>query len=397
MKVNTIIRDFSKKLKSLHKSRVKTMGYMVTSLLEGGYATLTQIGRNLPGKAKTKHKIKRVDRFLRNKGLKFSDITPYLLEFLPVGKPVLLIIDWTPHQHNRHQILSAKIPIDGRCIPVYCEPHLWKGCEQTQAEMKFLEELHKHIGNKRQVIVIFDRGFRLPFWKRIRELGWDYIGRLQSSYVITDGEKRFGVSTIKLKEGVAKDFGMVKVGEDEEKNRLVVYKAPKGRRRSPAKKKKHAKELLRYKNGAKQPWYLTSSLDWSAEAIVTGYAQRFQIEESFRDWKNHRFCGYNLGAVRCSSPERLEKLLMIIALAYVIQIGWGIIGAEKGMELDFRANRSDRKSLGVFFLGRELLRRAVPWRLSQIAAAIKRSINRVLIYVMNGLYIPPKELYGGLI
>ena len=83
MREKTIVNLLTEKLKGMRKSRIKTLGALVTSLLKGGVATLTQLGRNLAGKAKTKHKIKRVDRFMGNEALSFSDIAPLTISLIP--------------------------------------------------------------------------------------------------------------------------------------------------------------------------------------------------------------------------------------------------------------------------------------------------------------------------
>lgn len=67
----------------------------------------------------------------------------------------------------------------------------------------------------------------------------------------------------------------------------------------------------------KEPWLLAASpsLDTlSAAEIVTLYARRIQIEQSFRDLKSHRY-GYAFEDTLTRTPKRLEMLLLIHALA----------------------------------------------------------------------------------
>jgi hypothetical protein len=63
-----------------------------------------------------------------------------------------------------------------------------------------------------------------------------------------------------------------------------------------------------------EPWLLASScgLDHlSADAIISLYAQRMRIEQSFRDLKNERI-GLGLSASRFRSGKRLEIQLLKI-------------------------------------------------------------------------------------
>ncbi|MEI7265082.1 IS4 family transposase, partial [Pectobacterium carotovorum] len=64
---------FSQSLNSLHQYRKNALLDMTVALTRGASLSLTSIGRYLPGPARVKHKIKRVDRHL-NSDLMFSDI-----------------------------------------------------------------------------------------------------------------------------------------------------------------------------------------------------------------------------------------------------------------------------------------------------------------------------------
>lgn len=70
---------------------------------------------------------------------------------------------------------------------------------------------------------------------------------------------------------------------------------------------------------AKEPWllaYSSSLSSLSGAEIVTLYARRMQIEQSFRDLKSHRYgCAFEDMLTR--HPRRLEMLLLLHALASV--------------------------------------------------------------------------------
>ncbi|MDA0824809.1 MAG: IS4 family transposase, partial [Proteobacteria bacterium] len=53
-------------LPSIHNRRLGSIFSAVSGLLDGRQLSLTSVGRHLPGGAKEKHKIKRVDRLLSN-------------------------------------------------------------------------------------------------------------------------------------------------------------------------------------------------------------------------------------------------------------------------------------------------------------------------------------------
>lgn len=89
--------------------------------------------------------------------------------------------------------------------------------------------------------------------------------------------------------------------------------------------------VLRWKKGLSgdkdQPWYLVTSLSGkgpsAARQISDLYALRFDIEELFRDTKNEHL-GWTLAKTRIRKANRLDRLILIAALAYVLLVALGL-------------------------------------------------------------------------
>ena len=64
--VRILNRWFERNCQFVHQARAGAIVRAVEGLLRGGTLTLTHVGRSLSGKAKTKHKIKCIDRLLGN-------------------------------------------------------------------------------------------------------------------------------------------------------------------------------------------------------------------------------------------------------------------------------------------------------------------------------------------
>ena len=65
-----------------------------------------------------------------------------------------------------------------------------------------------------------------------------------------------------------------------------------------------------------QPWFLSTNLPrLQARRLSRIYGHRMTIEEYFRDMKSKRN-GFALRLSLVKSPQRLERLLLILALAY---------------------------------------------------------------------------------
>jgi hypothetical protein len=101
--------------------------------------------------------------------------------------------------------------------------------------------------------------------------------------------------------------------------RLVLLKhEPKGRHKHTVRgtraRSKHSRKNARSQT---EPWLLAASCSLrqlSAAAIAARYAQRMQIEPSFRDTKNARW-GLGLERSGTRTPERLAVLVLIATLA----------------------------------------------------------------------------------
>jgi hypothetical protein len=138
--------------------------------------------------------------------------------------------------------------------------------------------------------------------------------------------------------------------------RLVLVR--KRRRPGPKPPPPRCKEERELRQSALDPWLLATSLsDGDAAAIVTLYAKRMQIEETFRDAKNHRF-GWSLGAVRLSTPQRTAVLLTLAALAFVVVTLIGMAAERLGVHRAYQANTEKRRVLSFLVLATAILRRS---------------------------------------
>ena len=70
-------------------------------------------------------------------------------------------------------------------------------------------------------------------------------------------------------------------------------------------------------------WFLMTDLDAGPARISDLYGQRMTVEELFRDHKSKRN-GWALRDTQLTKPERLDRLLLVLALAYVLLVGLGL-------------------------------------------------------------------------
>ncbi len=105
-----------------------------------------------------------------------------------------------------------------------------------------------------------------------------------------------------------------------------------------------------------------------------------QIEETFRDLKNHRW-GFGLRYARTASPMRLEVLLLLGVLATFVLWLLGLAATAHRWMRHFQANTERRHTvLSTVFLGREMLRsHRLKLDYRELSGALERLENMVAV------------------
>ena len=110
----------------IHKTRLNAVLDVAASLRNSQNLSLSELGRNLPGDAKLKHKIKKVDRLEGNKILHnelfylYKSLSSFVFKYISKDLTLPLIIDICCLKDDRKiQMLSAEIAIKGRTLPLY--------------------------------------------------------------------------------------------------------------------------------------------------------------------------------------------------------------------------------------------------------------------------------------
>jgi hypothetical protein len=363
MRVMEMVRELIGSCSSVvHAVRVTAVMALVEGIVRGGRLSPASMGRVLPGTALPKHGIKRVDRLLGNPKM----VGDRLFFFLAIAhrllrgctRPVILI-DWT--QAGRHVALVAAVPIGGRALPLYLEVHPLKKLGNAAVEKRFLGALKAIIPSECRSVIVTDAGFKGPFFQAVLDQGWDFLGRIRgttkavSSVGETISKEQFyghaSVTPVELG-----SFGLFV--KQRIPSRLVLVR--KRRRPGPKRSPSANKEEREMRQAALDPWLLATSMsDCDAASIVGIYAQRMQIEETFRDAKNHRF-GWSMGNVRLSTPQRTAVLLTLAALAILVVTLIGIAAERRGVHRAYQANTERRRVLSYLVLAGALVRRNAP-------------------------------------
>ena len=295
---------------SLRLSQAKTLGALVASATRVERVSLANLGRRMLGNAK--HQIKRCWRFCNNDRVEPADAMRGVVARLVKKrkKPLLVALDWVAIKG--YQTLVASAVLEGRSTPLCwasCEGHTYDGHKSRNAfEESLLLVLRSMIPAGVKVIILADRGFgRCALAAFLRRQGFSYLVRIQPKV------------TVKLKGFCGKllDYpvkkGVAKVLKD------VAYRSDGAVRQNV---------VVRWKPGLPpkrdECWFLMTDLSGTAHQLCTLYGRRMTIEQLFRDHKSKRN-GWSLRDTQFKSPDRLDRLLLVLALAYLLLCGIGLI------------------------------------------------------------------------
>lgn len=361
---------FGKASENLDKRIKTTLSLAMEALSEYRYLSLTGLGRTLDTTAKIKHSIKRMDRLLNNDSLQKQKINYYekmALILLKNNRNPIIIVDWSGLTHcGQYHFLCAALPVGGRALPILSLAFPLSEYGSQQAHQQLVNVLKSILPKNCQPIVITDAGFRCPWFKLIRSLGWDFIGRVRHhTQFSTEEDPSWKPIKILYEQARSKvshlfhgllakanplacEFYLIK---EKKKNRVCKNLA--GKKIQSSVSKKHQKR-------ESEPWLLVSSLTpdhYPPHGIINIYKKRMQIEEFFRDLKNTKN-GFGLRHCRSAGVKRLNIILLIGALAIWILWILGSMVKEQKKHFEFQANTiRNRNVLSCFTIGWQFVRK----------------------------------------
>jgi hypothetical protein len=322
----------------LHAKRVLSLGNATLGVIRSGALGVHAIGRGLALARSTsqKHSVKQVDRFLGNESIRPWDLFASWVPFVVAERTeVVIALDWTDFESDDQCTLVASLLTShGRPTPL-----VWLSVVKSELkglrnewEDAVLQRLKETIPVGVKVTVLADRGFGdSKLYALMAEMGFGYVVRFRELIAVTaeSGEVRTAAEWI-----------------PERGQRRMLRNASVTEHRMPV----PAVVCVKAK-GMKEGWCLATSLkEATADEVVKLYGRRFTIEESFRDIKDLRF-GMGLSAMRISTPERRDRILLVSAVAIALLTLLGAAGEAAGLERHFKANTSKKRTYSLFRQG----------------------------------------------
>ena len=358
---------FRDALSPFHKYRQNVLLDASVALINGASLTLTSIGRYLPGTAQVKNKIKRVDRLLGNESLHrdipliFKNIISMLTGRLSL---CVIAVDWSGYPSQEHHVLRASLICDGRSIPLLSWVVPSEKQQNAQIQKDFLDALAGAVNPQARVVVVTDAGFQNAWFRHIKLLGWDFIGRIRGNIQMRlDSKDEYWFRRQELQASRKPEYlGSGTLARAEyaqcDGHFYLHKKAPKGRKHRRSRCRVDRKSQAQDgRSSAKEPWLIFSSTDdFKPREIMKLYSRRMQIEQNFRDEKSERF-GFGLRASYSRSVGRMLVQSLLATLSTIVLWLIGYHAENQGLHLRYQANSiKSRRVISYLTLAENVLR-----------------------------------------
>ena len=315
----------------LHQKRQLSLANAALGLLSSGSAFLHKMGAGLAnarGLIK-KHATKQIDRLLSNPGFDIWNVSEQYVPYIIGQRRVIFVaLDWTSFYHDDQLTLSVNLVTKH----AKATPLIWKTIKDSQLkhnraryEDQMLSRLKEVLpASVIKVIVIADRGFAdKKFFNFIENtLNFRYLIRVKSNTTIGVKNKKGDEIHQPAQDWLLKSGRMRPI-----KNVTLTRKEPCLVPRFVAVKKREMKCA----------WFLASNYRVNANRLVWLYNKRWSIEPYFRDIKDNRF-GFGLSHTHIGSPERRDRLFLVMNICYILLTLLGAAGEQEGFDRYLKVN-----------------------------------------------------------
>lgn len=327
-----------------HVQQLANWLWIVVGILQANSIALSEIALFIPGEAEAKSRVTTIRRWLKNGHVDvWKFYYPVLDHILRDWHPieVTLILDGVMVFGDRLQIFRLSLVHGYRAIPLIWKVIPGKGLTQAQVLEAMLTQAAEFLRPRvKRVRFLADRGFRDCDWAELCvKLGWNYDIRIQCNTTITlENGWQGRIDTLGAKPGQHRYFQTVQLTQEQKWCAHLSVTWTEGNA-------KHPPELL-----------AVISNERACRARLREYGMRMDIEESFRDDKSG---GFDMAHTRLQHPERLERLLLAVAIATLWCHELGEFVLEQGELCRREIDPGTERELSIFQLGLRWLKRCV--------------------------------------
>lgn len=311
--------DMRARLPRQHKRQRGGLALLAATMLDVRSANLMDLAASLPRAAeRLDMRYQWISRLLGN-GLIDTDavMAPYGREILARlaadGRTVVLMIDQT-RATGRHQVVMVAARVGGRALPLAWRVKGTEGAIGFPEQREALEAVARLLPEEVRPVLMGDRFYGSPeliAW--CRRQGWGWRLRLKRDLLVFEGGGETTLAAC-FARGERMLSGVELTGKRVATNVAMVHEP-----------------------GHPEPWIIALSEAPSAHRALD-YGLRWGIEAMFSDFKTR---GFGLEDSHLERPDRLGRLVLVMALALLWAVSTGMWDAANNATPDEKKLRAD--------------------------------------------------------
>lgn len=314
-----------------NKARINFTARFMLALIQVRTVNLSEVATAFMGRAKRESHYKRAQRFLRFFELPYAQVARFVVKLLGVPAPWVITLDRTDWYFGRTplNVMVIGIAYRGAAFPLLWTILEKKGCSDTSERVALVSEFVRLFGHTSARYLCADREFIGKDWfSWLRSQRLDFRIRLRENTQVPNGRGQL-VAAWRL-------FRSQRIGEALRIERArAVWGQPL------------YLSGLRLSSGE---YVIVAAPRYTAEALEE-YAERWEIETLFSCLKSR---GFRLEETHLTDPERLKKLVALLALSFC----WAhVVGEWLARHEPLKIKKHGRLAMGIFRHGFDHLRR----------------------------------------
>ena len=316
--------------------------WIIVGILQSQSSHLSKIANCLPMETKAESRVTLIRRWLSNPQVKVWQFYKKILEQVLSGWSAVeayLILDGVTVFGGRWQILRVSLQHGCRAIPIAWTLVEGEGLVKVTRLKDMLEKVQKFLKKYvKRVTLLADAGFRDCDWAQLcLKLGWHYAIRVACNTYLTlpDG------SSDRLDHWVPENC-----------NRYFQ----EGLLTREVKLQTNVSVTWTTDQQGKPEMVAILTDQIACRARLREYSGRMSIEQSFRDDKSG---GFDLGHTRLQHADRIDHLLLAVAIATLWCHELGEFVLKQGDQARCQVDPAHERTLSLFQLGLRWLKRAL--------------------------------------
>lgn len=296
-----LVEEFRRVLPWQRKTQRDNLALLTATMLDVRSANLMDLAAALPREAdRTDMRYQWISRVLCNKLIEPDAVMePFGREVLARaaagGEPVVLILDQSKLS-DRHQVLMLALRHGERALPLAWRVEATEGPIGFGVQKDLLEAVAAWLAEGATACLMADRFYgTADLISLCQGLGWDYRLRLKGNLVVNDRGKR--TKTGALADGQVFALNGVQLTARKATTNIGIMRDP----------------------GHEEAWIIAMS-DKPGYMTTLDYSKRWGIEPMFSDFKSR---GFGIEDTQIQHPDRLARLLLVMALALYCAVSTG--------------------------------------------------------------------------